>query len=41
MVNLGGAKSADFLELLRKAQETVRQKFHIELETEVKVMSPS
>lgn len=38
LVNLGGGKAQDVLELIRYVQETVREKMNIELETEVRVI---
>ncbi|MCF8564476.1 UDP-N-acetylmuramate dehydrogenase [Alicyclobacillus tolerans] len=38
IVNLGQAKAVDVLWLMRHAQETVRKKFGVELETEVRIV---
>lgn len=38
IVNLGGASSRDIERLIREVKETVKQKFSIELETEVKIL---
>jgi UDP-N-acetylmuramate dehydrogenase len=38
IVNLGHARACDILWLIRRVQETVREQFGIELETEVRIM---
>jgi UDP-N-acetylmuramate--L-alanine ligase/UDP-N-acetylenolpyruvoylglucosamine reductase len=38
IVNLGGATSRDMKQLIGRVQETVKQKFNIELETEVRIL---
>ena len=38
IVNLGGAKAADVLWLMRHVQDTVRDKFSVNLETEVRIV---
>ncbi|OAH61162.1 UDP-N-acetylmuramate dehydrogenase [Domibacillus aminovorans] len=38
IVNVDGASSTDYLKLIQHAQDTVREKFGVELETEVKII---
>ncbi|MBS4203389.1 UDP-N-acetylmuramate dehydrogenase [Lederbergia citrea] len=38
IVNLGNATSTDYLQLIRHIQETVKEKFGVDLETEVKII---
>ena len=38
IVNAGGAKSGDVLELIKLAKEKVKEKFGIELEEEIRVI---
>ncbi len=38
IVNVDSASSTDYLELIQHAQDTVREKFGVELETEVKII---
>ncbi len=39
-VNTGGGTAADARRLIRRARETVRERFGVELETEVKIIGP-
>ncbi len=38
IINLGGASSGDVLALIQEVKEVVKKKFHVELETEVKIL---
>ncbi len=38
IINLGGASSRDVLSLIQEVKDTVKKKFHVELETEVKIL---
>ncbi len=38
MVNVGGATATDYLELIEFVKQTVKEKFDVELETEVKII---
>jgi len=40
MENLGGASAKEVLDLIKLAQELVKEKFNVELETEVKIVQP-
>ena len=38
IINLGGASSKDILNLIEEVKKTVKEKFRVELETEVKIL---